>query len=492
MDVYGGLAGAQGTAASIYGGSSPTLQGYKNLQGAAANDPSIGLLSKYAQGSDNPASGLLSKFAAGGNDPSMGTLGQLAQGSHSPGSYDGIGSELSGMTNQQVNGDTSQFYKDTLSRQVPEQQPVYRQDGAAVEDAALKSVNQRFAASGMGEGMSTPYAFGGGLQRGRCEQHAALHAYNNELNRMGRSAGSRTACITPRRTARLALQRRSDSSSLALSRRDASFSSDRNAQLAAAQSLGSQYTSGQKTGLDAATTLGSQYLTGQGQQIGAAQGLGSQYSADNATSLAATNGMSQAQIAALAQATGLSAAQLAALQTSGQLPYTGLNAYAGDMNSLIGKYGTNTGSGTSTETSKGSIMDYLLQMQNNAAKAAAAGEVKSHGIFGNNRRTMSAAQQVAAGGDGVDPNTVPHGDPRNRVFGDGSIGGIVGGIGKVLSYGPFIGMAQEGMNRRRELDDSNMAYKAAMAKRASEPPASPLTIAHAMRPSGHGPTAPER
>jgi hypothetical protein len=103
------------------------------------------------------------------------------------------------------------------------------------------------------------------------------------------------------------------------------------------------------------------------------------------------------------------------------------------------------------------------------------------GLFGNNRRTMSAAQQVAAGGDGVDPNTVPHGDPRNRVFGDGSIGGIVGGIGKVLSYGPFIGMAQEGMNRRRELDDSNMAYKAAMDKHGQTEDPSPTATMQNVR-----------
>jgi hypothetical protein len=374
MDVYGGLAGAQGTAASIYGGSSPTLQGYKNLQGAAANDPSIGLLSKYAQGSDNPASGLLSKFAAGGNDPSMGTLGQLAQGSHSPGSYDGIGSELSGMTNQQVNGDTSQFYQDTLGGKYLNNNPYIDQMAQQSQDAALKSVNQRFAASGMSEGMSTPYASAAGSSVADANNTLRYGAYKDELNRMGQIGGQSDGMYN-------ATQDRSLSAATSLGQlqlgaqqaKDASFNSDRNAQLAAAQSLGSQYTSGQKTGLDAATTLGSQYLTGQGQQIGAAQGLGSQYSADNATSLAATNGMSQAQIQALAQATGLSAAQLAALQTSGQLPYTGLNAYAGDMNSLIGKYGTNTGSGTSTETTKNSLMDYLMQMEANAAKAAPGG-----------------------------------------------------------------------------------------------------------------------
>lgn len=91
------------------------------------------------------------------------------------------------------------------------------------------------------------------------------------------------------------------------------------------------------------------------------------------------------------------------------------------------------------------------------------------GLFGGRQRSLTAAQQVAAGGDGMDPTTVPHGDPRNRVFGDGSVGGIVGGIGKILSYGPFIGMAQEGMNRRRQLDDSNMQYKAAMAQHALQP-----------------------
>jgi hypothetical protein len=83
----------------------------------------------------------------------------------------------------------------------------------------------------------------------------------------------------------------------------------------------------------------------------------------------------------------------------------------------------------------------------------------------------------------------PQGDPRNRVFGDGSVGGIASGIGKILTYGPFLGVAQEGMNRRRELDDSNMAYKAAMAKRASEPPMSDIS-ADAIR-MGYAPGTPQ-
>jgi hypothetical protein len=111
------------------------------------------------------------------------------------------------------------------------------------------------------------------------------------------------------------------------------------------------------------------------------------------------------------------------------------------------------------------------------------------GLFGNNRRTMSAAQQVAAGGDGVDPNTVPHGDPRNRVFGDGSIGGIVGGIGKVLSYGPFIGLAQEGINRRRQLDDTNMAYKNASIQHMGQ--TEDPSVIRTLRSAGIDPQSPQ-
>lgn len=341
MDVYGGLAGSQNVASSFANGTNPTLQGYTNLQGAAANDPSIGLLTKYANGGVNPASG---------------TLSTMAQGSASPGQYDSIGSELSGMTNQQVNGDSSQFYKDTLNGKYLNNNPYIDQMAQQSMDSALKSVNQRYAASGMGEGMSTPYAQAAGSSVADANNTLRYTNYNNELNRMGQIGGQSDSMYN-------ATQDRSLSAASSLGQlqlgaqqaKDASFNNDRSAQLAAAQSLGSQY------------------LTGQQQQIGAAQGLGSQYSADNATSLAATNGMTQAQMQALSQATGLSAAQLAALTTSAQLPYTGLNAYAGDMNSLIGKYTTSTGAGTSTETSKGSIMDYLLQMEQNAAKAAASG-----------------------------------------------------------------------------------------------------------------------
>lgn len=387
MDVYNGLGSTQNTLGGIYGGSSPAQQGYKDVQNAAANDQSTGMLAKFAAGGTNPASSLLAGYAAGGNDPSMDPLKQLSQGSKSPGSYDSIGANnpaiaaLMGMTNQQVNGDTKQFYQDTLNGKYLNNNPYIDTMAKQAEDAALKSVNQRYAASGMGEGFSTPYAQAAGSSVADANNTLRYTNYNNELNRMGTIGGQSDSQYNATKdrslsAANMAGTQYTNTGQLQLGAqqaKDAAFNSDRNSQLAAAQSLGSQYTAGQNTGVNAASQLGSQYLTGQGQQIAAAQALGSQNTANNQTSLNATNANMQSILSALGLSAGTSAAQLSALQTAGQLPYTGLNAYAGDMNSLIGKYATQTGSGTSTEKSTGSFMDYLMQMQKNAASAMGGG-----------------------------------------------------------------------------------------------------------------------
>ncbi|HTO41185.1 MAG TPA: hypothetical protein VL026_09440 [Rhizomicrobium sp.] len=83
----------------------------------------------------------------------------------------------------------------------------------------------------------------------------------------------------------------------------------------------------------------------------------------------------------------------------------------------------------------------------------------------------------------------PVSDPQNRLFGDGSIGGIAGGIGKILTFGPFVGMAQEGMNRRRAVEQNNMEYKSAMAAHAMDTP--PPDVIRSMIAAGIDPKSPQ-
>ena len=78
---------------------------------------------------------------------------------------------------------------------------------------------------------------------------------------------------------------------------------------------------------------------------------------------------------------------------------------------------------------------------------------------------MSAAQQVAGGGDGIDPATVG----QNRLFGDGSVGGIFGGIAKILAYGPYAGVAQQRMNEARDARQSEYAYRQVQIDKMNRP-----------------------
>jgi len=79
------------------------------------------------------------------------------------------------------------------------------------------------------------------------------------------------------------------------------------------------------------------------------------------------------------------------------------------------------------------------------------------GMFGKSG-SPTAAQQVARGGDGIDPSTMPQ---HNGLFGDGSVGGIATGIGKLLMYGPFAGVAQDAINRKYDFMRSQQAAEGA-------------------------------
>ena len=344
----GFVGGAQNAAANIYNGSGPGSATYARLQQANTNDPSAGLLARYA---------------AGAEDPSIGALSALAQGSRSPGAYDGIGASnpalaaLRGMTAQTANPLSAAYYGDVLSgKYLAAGNPYLTGMLQQSDDAVTRAANQRFAVSGMGAGLSTPYMDVLTRNLANSENSLRYQDYNSQLDRMTQVGAQADAGYNAAQDRSLSAasdlgNQYNASGQLQLGAqqaRDAAYQSDRSAQLAAAQALGSQYMAGQHLGLDAA------------------QALGSQYTADNNSALGAANGNSSAILQALGLTGGLADAQYAgvapalqALSAAASIPYTGINNYAGLVNGLTGKYG-NTAS-TEVKTSTSSLMDQLNQ-----------------------------------------------------------------------------------------------------------------------------------
>lgn len=343
----------------------------------------------------NPGAGTYAALQVA-NDPSMGVLSGLARGSASPGYYDGIGTDnpalpilqgmtsqsnpalglLAGMTDQSANPDSAQFYKDTLAGKYLNNNPYLDAIVQQGTDAATKAVNRRFAAAGMGDGLSTPYA--DLLSRNIADTSNQLRytAYNNELNRMGQVGGQS----------------------------DAEYNATKDRALQAANGLGSLYNSSADRALSAATSLGSLYnQTGQldlsaqqakdqafnndrAAQLAAAQALGQQRTADNTTALnaaSAADTQHDQQIAQMLQALGLvpelASAQyagvspaLAALQQAASIPYTGVNNYAALVNGLTGKYGTETTNSTQTT---GGLTNFLSSLSGLGSALGGAGDL---------------------------------------------------------------------------------------------------------------------
>lgn len=301
-DLYNGLAnsiiagngfvsGAQNVAANLYNGGGPDSATYHNLQQASANDPSLATLKALAQGSNNPALGL-----------------------------------LQGMATQQANPDSASYYKDVLGGKYLDAGNPYL--GAMLQqsdDAVTKAANQRFAAAGMGAGLSTPYLDVLTHNLADSENRLRYQDYDNQLNRM--------------------------------------------TQVGAQSDAG--YNAAQDRSLSAASDLGNLYNQGQQQQLAAAQALGNQTNADNQTALGAANGSVSAILQALGLTGGLTDAQyagvapaLSALQSASSLPYTGVNNYAGLVNGLTGKYGNETTN--STQTTSGNIGQMLSGLAGSA------------------------------------------------------------------------------------------------------------------------------
>ena len=295
-DLYNGLAnsignngfvsGAQNVAANLYNGGGPGAATYQNLQQASANDPSLATLKALAQGSSNPALGL-----------------------------------LQGMAAQHANPDSAGYYKDVLGGKYLDAGNPYL--GAMLQqsdDAVTKAANQRFAAAGMGAGLSTPYMDVLTHNLADSENRLRYQDYDSQLNRM--------------------------------------------TQVGAQSDAG--YNAAQDRSLSAASDLGNLYNQTQQQQLAAAQALGSQTNADNQTALGGANGSVSAIMQALGLTGGLADAQYAgiapalnALQSAASIPYTGVNNYANLVNGLTGKYGNQTTNSTQTTSGLPVFLDAL-------------------------------------------------------------------------------------------------------------------------------------
>ena len=283
--------GAQNVAASLYNGGGPGAATYHNLQQAGANDPSIAALTALAQGSSNP----------------------------------GLGA-LQGMTAQSANPDSASYYSDVLGGKYLDAGNPYL--GAMLQqsdDAVAKAANRRFAAAGMGAGLSTPYMDVLTHNLADSENKLRYQDYDSQLNRMTQ-VGAQS---------------------------DAGYNAARDRSLSAASNLGNLYNQTQQ------------------QQLAAAQALGSQTNADNQTALSAANGSVASIMQALGLTGGLADAQYAgvapamsALQAAASIPYTGVNNYAGLVNGLTGKYGNSTTN--STETQSGNIGQMLSGLAGSA------------------------------------------------------------------------------------------------------------------------------
>ena len=332
----GGFVGnAQNIAANIYGGAhagaNPGAATYRGLM--EAHDPSIGLLNR------------------------------MAQGSASPGRYDNIGDDnpalglLAGMAAQTANPDSAQFYHDTLAGKYLNANPYLDAIVRQSDDAATKAVNRRFAASGMGEGLSTAYA--DLLSRNLADSETKLRygAYGDELARMGTIGAQSDAEYNATRDRSLSaatglggLYNQTGQLKLAAQQaRDQAFNNDRSAQLAAAQALGQQQTADNAGTLNAASAADAQYTQQIAQQL---QALGLVPELTNA------------------QYAGVSPA-LAALQAGASIPYTGVNNYAALVNGLTGKYGTEATNSTTKQS--GNIGEMLSGLAGSALSGFASG-----------------------------------------------------------------------------------------------------------------------
>lgn len=267
--------------------------------------------------SGNPT---LQRLAAGTAMPSSATTANLLNGGYDNPAM-GYDAAVSGGRYLGANPGSG-LYADTIAGKFLDSNPWVESLAGASADRAQRAVNARFAASGMGEGVSTPYAdilSKNVLDAGNSVRYAN---YDAERSRQLQAAGAA----------------------------DAAFANERGNMDAANARTSSNYQSMIAQILQAAGLADQSQLSSQGQQLTAAQALNSTESQDRAQQLQALG-----LIPALrdAEYAGVDPA-LSLLQTSAALPWLGTNAFSNNIDQLSSGYGTQTG------TQSGNIFNSLL------------------------------------------------------------------------------------------------------------------------------------
>jgi len=409
---------AQNTAASIAGGSgaSPGSSTYSSIMGG--QNPALGALYGLQGGGTNGARDGYAGLATNGGGISGPMVNVAGIGSEAV-SAQGIGSQNVAAQNAYAptgSAATQQFYGDTLGGKYLNANPYI--DGIAQQagDAATKAANQRFGAAGLGAGLSTAYSDVVSRNVADANNQVRYQNYNDERGRQMTAAGQSDALYNADAARQLQasvgnadrdLSAQSTNAGNALAAAQANQGASLDASKFSAGQALTAAQANQSAGLSAQTTNAANNMAAQQanlgarlsglagvsgidqqqfqNQLGAATGLGSAYAQDASTRLGAAsaadaqrNAQVQQQLSALGMTGSLTDAQYAGinpalnlLNASATIPWMGVNALGGTLNTLAGRYGTQTGTGTTT--SSPSLGAIFAQMGSNAASAYAGG-----------------------------------------------------------------------------------------------------------------------
>lgn len=352
-------------AIGAYNAIAPSAFGANNFLTGAQNTAS-GLAANAGQaysgfGQGNPASGYLINAANGNGGVAPYMIGTSQVGTGQVRSQGvGTGSDDAVAGGKYLNAQPSAgLYGDIIGGSQLNGNPYLQQIIDSTNASVGTAANRQFAARGLGAGISTPYANIVSKNLAASEGNLRYQNYNDAANRQLTAAGQSDAAFANERgymdnasgrilaagttdaNNALSASQANAANQLAASQANASNSLAANTSNAANGLTADQFNS--KQAFDAATGLGQLYNDSQ------ALGLNAQQSADQTRlgALGLTPGLVNAQYAGVDPALSL-------LNSAAGIPYTGVNALAGNVANLTGA--TNT----TTSTSKGPGLGYSV------------------------------------------------------------------------------------------------------------------------------------
>lgn len=389
----------------IFHQQQPALEGLASsaLAGYNAIAPQAYSASPYVTAAQNAAQGIFSQ--SGGQNPGLTALQGLQGGgaNSAQAGYNSLAQNGGGINAQTIQAPTgtaqsSQMYADTLAGKYLDGNPYIDNVAQQATDAATRAANQRFGAAGLGAGLSSAYTDVLSKNVANASNSVRYQNYADERNRQLQAGGQS----------------------------DANYNADAGRQLQASTANAGNNLTAQQSNLAARLSGLGGMATGDQQQftnqLAAANGLGSLYNQGQQTQLSAlgmTNNLTDAQYAGISPALNL-------LGAAANIPYYGVQALGGNLNTLAGKYGVNT------QTSTPSLYSQVKQGASDAAGLAS--------MF-SDRRLKKNIAKVGELEDGLgvyDFDYVWGGDRQRGVMADEvakfrpwALGPIVGGYATV-------------------------------------------------------------